>query len=63
MVNSTISVAERQQAFENLERKKLELLFLAPEQFNNEEVLAKVKAAKASLFVVDEAHCVTRVGS
>ena len=33
MVNSTISVAEGQQAFENLERKKLELLFLAPEQF------------------------------
>ena len=45
-----------------MKRKKLEFLFHAPEQFNNEEVLAKVKAAKPSLFVVDLAHCICEWG-
>ncbi|MBV9385041.1 MAG: DEAD/DEAH box helicase [Chroococcidiopsidaceae cyanobacterium CP_BM_ER_R8_30] len=44
-VNSTIPDLERQEALENLEQKELEFVFLAPEQFNNEEVLAKVRAA------------------
>lgn len=46
VVNSAVPVAQRQEAFENLKRKKLEVLFLAPEQFNNEEVLARLKAVE-----------------
>lgn len=44
-VNSAIPQIERQAALEKLQRKKLEFLFLAPEQFSNQEVLAKIKAA------------------
>jgi hypothetical protein len=37
----------------------LEYIFLAPEQFNNTETLARVKQSKPSLFVVDKAHCIS----
>ena len=58
-VNTTVGVAERREALEELEERELEYLFLAPEQFNNQDILAEIRDAHPSLLVVDEAHVVS----
>ena len=61
-MDSSLRTDEVRQVAQDLRSGRLQLLYVAPERFNNEGFLRDLGHSRIAMFAIDEAHCISEWG-